>query len=77
MAIINDVSNIRKEIMAMEKPFCLTDLYIRLEKKGVTDRGLILTVLDELYAEGLIEYDKIEGTVDEPHDEVNWAFRIA
>ena len=77
MAIINDVSNIRKEIMAMEKPFCLTDLYIRLEKKGITDRGLILTVLDELYAEGLIEYDKIEGMVDEPHDEVNWAFRIA
>jgi hypothetical protein len=69
----NDVGFIRKAILEMDKPFCLIDLYRRLEKIGVTDRGLILRVLDELYEEGLIEYDKIEQTVDEPV----WGFKIA
>lgn len=76
MIISNDVSNIRKEIMAMNKPFCLIDLYLRLEKVGITDRESILTVLDELYDEGLVEYAKIEGMTDKLHDEVKWAFRI-
>lgn len=71
---MENVRNIRREILAMDKPFCLTDLYSRLERKGITDRGLILRILDELYDEGLIEYDKIEGIVDEAD---SWAFRIA
>ena len=73
----NDVDYIRKAILAMDKPFCLTDLYLRLEGTGITDRRLILRVLDELDEEGLIEYDRLEGVVDEPSSKANWAFRIA
>lgn len=30
------------------------------EREGITDRGLVLKVLDVLYEEGLIDYDRIE-----------------
>ncbi len=51
---MNDVTVIRKFILGQTKPFCTTDLYIRAAKKGITDRGLVLKVLNELFAEGIV-----------------------
>lgn len=55
----NDVRIIRRFIMGQKEPFCLVDIYHRAEREGITDRGLVLNVLDELYEEGLIYYDRI------------------
>ena len=69
---------IRTAILGMEKPFCITDLFLRFEKQGITDREIILSVLDELYDEGFIEYDRVSGTVDDPDNNASsWAFKIA
>lgn len=55
----NDVRIIRRFILGQKEPFCLVDIYRRAEREGITDRGLVLNVLDELYEEGLIYYDRI------------------
>lgn len=64
---------IRQTILTMEKPFCITDLFVALNLAGITDRDLILEVLDELYERGLVEYRHREGVVDDP----KWAFHVA
>lgn len=66
-------TKIRQTILAMEKPFCITDLFIALDSEGITDRDLILEILDELYERGVIEYRCREGIVDDPQ----WAFCVA
>lgn len=66
---------LRNAILDMETPFCLTDLYYHMEKKGFTDRKMILQVLDELYDDGLIVYDRVKETVDAP--DMMWAFCVA
>ena len=71
----NTLSFVWKAILKMRKPFCIIDLYARLYKKGVTDRELILQVLDEMYDAGLIDFHKIEGVVDEDGEEV-WGFTV-
>jgi len=50
---------IRKMIMNQVKPFCLIDIYNRLEKVALVNRGLILEVLDELYEEHLVMYARL------------------
>ena len=67
---------IREIILGMEKPFCIVNLLIRLEKENITDRRLILSVLDELFEEGMILYDEVEGSVEDPHAS-KWAFVVA
>lgn len=57
---VNTRTVIRQFILEMDTPFCLSDLFVRLRKKGVSDRELTLQVLDELYDDGLIEYVKVE-----------------
>lgn len=52
----NSRSFIRKAILEMTEPFHLEDLYDRLLKQDVTDRGLVLQVLEELYQETLVDY---------------------
>ncbi len=61
---MNDVTVIRKFILGQTKPFCTTDLYIRAAKKGITDRGLVLHVLDELFAEGVVLLKEVEIVED-------------
>lgn len=61
---MNDVTVIRKFILGQTKPFCTTDLYIRAAKKGITDRGLVLHVLDELFAEGIVLPKEVEIVED-------------
>lgn len=73
----NTRANIRCAILKMKKPFCIADLYFRLEKQGFRDRELMLQVLDELYDEGLIDYCKQSGIVDDPSAGSKWAFQVA
>lgn len=69
--------NLRNKILAMEKPFCLSDLYYCMEMDGFTDRKMILQVLDELYEDGFIKYDRVNEIVDEPDSDIFWAFHVA
>lgn len=73
----NTRAQIRFTILEMEKPFCISDLFFRLEKDGFKDRELILQVLDELYDEGLVNYCKMNGIVDNPDSSSGWAFQVA
>ena len=67
---------VRKAIIEMDKPFCIMNLLVFFEDKGITDTDLILSVLSDLYDEGIICYDEVEGTVDDPLAS-KWAFRVA
>lgn len=51
---------ISRVILNMEIPFKLSQLYEILEKKGITDRELILDVLNQLYEKGLVGYASVE-----------------
>ena len=64
---------IRKEILAQEKPFCIEDLIVRLEKKGMTNKRLILYILDKMHKEGLVKHGKVK--VEDSNDEI-FAFYI-
>ena len=67
---------IRAIIVSMEKPFCILNLFIRLEKEGITDQKLILCVLDELYEEGVVVYTEVDGIIDDPQAP-KWAYKVA
>lgn len=67
---------VRALIISMKKPFCVVNLLIRLEKEGITDQRLILSVLNELYDEGVIIYTEVDGVVDDPNAP-KWAFMVA
>ena len=67
---------VRAIIVSMEKPFCIINLLMRLKKEGITDQRLILSVLDELYDEGVVIYTELDGVVDDPKTP-RWAFRVA
>lgn len=66
-------ARIRRVILSAEEPFCTTDLFDDLDSEGITDRDLILEVLDELYDRGLIEYRHQASIVNDPQ----WAFSVA
>ncbi len=51
---------ISRTILNMNIPFKLSQLYEVLEKKGITDRELILDVLNQLYEKGLLDYASVE-----------------
>ena len=67
---------VRAIIVSMEKPFFFFFLLMRLKKEGITDQRLILSVLDELYDEGVVIYTELDGVVDDPKTP-RWAFRVA
>lgn len=52
----NSRSLVRKAILEMTEPFHLEDLYDRLLKQDITDKGLVLQVMEELYRETLVDY---------------------
>lgn len=64
---------IRKAILAQSKPFCTQDLICRLQKEGITNKRMILDVLDELFDEGLVKYDKVST---DSKEETQYAFFI-
>lgn len=48
---------IRQTILGMTRPFNVSDLFYKLESEsGITNRTLILEVLDELCDSGVISY---------------------
>lgn len=50
---------IRQSILTMERPFYLSELFKTLEKYGITNRQLILKVLEELCESGTIKYSEV------------------
>lgn len=60
---------IRQSILTMERPFYLSDLFRLLETKyGITNRQLILKILEELCESGTIKYSEV---VDD-----DWAYVV-
>jgi hypothetical protein len=58
--MISTTQTIRTEILNMQRPFRLSDLFIRLGRKGIDDQELIMQVLDDLRDAGLVKYSEIE-----------------
>lgn len=52
-------NEIRNVILNLEKPFSIYFLFQCLESKGITDRTLILEVLDYMCETGWIKYSEI------------------
>jgi len=62
-------SQIRDTILQFDDPFNLTDLIFCLKKYyGISNRTLIMTVLDELCENGIIEYSEVKPNC--------WAFQV-
>ena len=60
---------IRQTILSMERPFNVSNLFYLLETKcHITNRQLILNVLEELCESGVIKYSEI---IDD-----RWAFAV-
>lgn len=59
-------STIRDVILEMETPFHLTELFAELAKLDITDRDLILNVLDDLRDAGLVAFTL--------HGDVGWVY---
>lgn len=57
---VNTKIIISKTILAMNEPFKLSDLYVKLATQGIQDYALILDVLNELYENGLVDYSSVE-----------------
>lgn len=70
---------VREVIIKMQKPFCIENLLIRLERQKINDLDVILSVLDEMFEEGLILYDEVDNLVNEPTGSYSktWAFVVA
>ncbi len=60
---------IRQTILSMERPFNVSNLFYLLETKcHITNRQLILNILEELCESGVIKYSEI---IDD-----RWAFAV-
>lgn len=62
--ILSEVASCKVEIsrtiLNMDIPFKPSRLYEILEAKGITDRELILDVLNQLYEKGLVDCTSVE-----------------
>ena len=56
---MNERKRVWKAILDQTRPFCQADLFNRLEKQSITDRELILQVLDEQFEAGLVAYSQV------------------
>jgi len=65
---------IRKFIIKQTEPFCIVDIKVRAEMAGFTNFGMVLTVLDDMYDEGLVKYGKVPCKHPESSE---WAFYVA
>ena len=70
----NSYRNVLAAILKQKEPFCLTDIAIRLKNNdGITDEGLVLKVLNDMYEEGLVGYEKV---TTEDRGNAGWAFVV-
>ena len=56
---MNERERVWKAILNQTKPFCTADLFDRLEKQSITDKELIMQVLNELFETGLVSYGQV------------------
>ena len=56
---MNERERVWKAILNQTKPFCTADLFNRLEKQSITDKELIMQVLNELFETGLVSYGQV------------------
>ena len=56
---MNEHKRVWKAILNQTKPFCITDLFNRLEKQSITDKKLIMQVLNEQFEAGLVSYGQV------------------
>ena len=60
---------IRQSVLTMEQPFYLSELFKLLEVKyGITNRTLILKILEELCESGAVKYSEVS--------EDDWAYVV-
>ena len=64
--------SVRQHIFNQTEPFCLTDICNRIDKIEPTDHNLILSVLDEMYEEGLVSFEHLP----EKKGNTEWAFVV-
>lgn len=58
-------AKISETILSMEKPFKLSQLYLTLEENGITDKYMILDVLNQLYESGMVDKTDVEDDTPE------------
>lgn len=51
---------IQNVILKMDKPFLMSELFDELGKNGISNKELILEVLDDLLNRGLVEYSDFD-----------------
>ena len=68
----NTPQNVRNEIFNQKDPFCLTDIINRLKETGITNEGLILLILNELFNAGFLDYKEVISS----NGEKIWAFVV-
>lgn len=54
-------------ILGMDRPFRVSQLLNEAERRGISDKDLVLDVLDQLCESGIIKYSEVENDV--------WAYR--
>lgn len=64
---INTEMTISHIILSMERPFKVSQLLSRAESYHITNKDLVLEILDQLCENGCIKYSEIENDV--------WAYK--
>lgn len=60
----NTEAVIKKIILEMDIPFKISDLFRELSQIGVTDKALILDVLNSLLNSGLVKHSDVQDDVN-------------
>lgn len=60
----NTEAIIKKIILEMDIPFKISDLFWELSQKGITDKALILDVLNSLLNSGLVKHSDVQDDVN-------------
>lgn len=69
--IVNTKLVISRTILEMDIPFKISELYSKLDEKGIKDKALILDVLNQLYESGLVDYSSFEDDTFEYRSRYN------
>lgn len=59
--MLSPTLKIQTAILSIKVPFCVTSLFWLLAAFGMTDRNLILDILDDLCDRGLVVYQPQNG----------------
>ena len=74
---ISEYEIIKNVILDMEKPFDISDLFIKLDRDyNITNKTKILFVLSILIDSGLVDYSEIKNSgINEAENKDYWAYR--